>query len=173
MPDKILGFFNEHRYLSNFHITDVMFEGVLYPSSECAYQAAKTLDLAAREKFVGLSPKGSKKAGRDLTLRSDWETVKYEIMYQIVKDKFTRNEDLNKLLLGTGNAYLEETNTWGDKCWGVCRGVGSNNLGRILMRVRAEARGIKFVRCQGFGSCNQMVPETLPFCKECVDDDTN
>ena len=39
--DNIKGFFGGYRWLSNFHVCDVMFEGDLYPSSENAYQAAK------------------------------------------------------------------------------------------------------------------------------------
>ena len=31
---------------------------------------------------------------------------------------------------------LVEGNTWGDKVWGVCDGVGENNLGKTLMRIR-------------------------------------
>lgn len=33
---------------------------------------------------------------------------------------------------------LIEGNTWGDTFWGVCRGKGENNLGKILMRLRSE-----------------------------------
>jgi predicted NAD-dependent protein-ADP-ribosyltransferase YbiA (DUF1768 family) len=36
----------------------------------------------------------------------------------------------------TGDAELVEGNTWNDRFWGVCRGKGRNELGRILMRVR-------------------------------------
>jgi len=31
---------------------------------------------------------------------------------------------------------LEETNTWGDKYWGVCNGEGENQLGKLLMKIR-------------------------------------
>ena len=47
---------------------------------------------------------------------------------------------MSNKLLGTGDTYLEEGNTWNDTFWGVCNGVGENNLGRILMEVREELR---------------------------------
>jgi hypothetical protein len=37
----IHGFFGDYRWLSNFHSCPVYFDGLLYPSSENAYQAAK------------------------------------------------------------------------------------------------------------------------------------
>jgi len=43
-------------------------------------------------------------------------------------------------LLQTGDAKLVLNNKWNDKFWGVCRGVGENWLGKILMEVRDELR---------------------------------
>lgn len=59
-------------------------------------------------------------------------------MKDIVMAKFTQNEDLKEKLLSTGNTYLEEGNTWGDRIWGVVDGNGANLLGNILMNVRKE-----------------------------------
>lgn len=44
----------------------------------------------------------------------------------------------NGVIRKNGDAELIEGNTWGDRIWGVCDGVGENRLGKILMRVRAE-----------------------------------
>lgn len=49
-------------------------------------------------------------------------------MYDVVLSKFTHNPELKALLIKTGDAYLEETNTWHDTYWGVCNGKGLNNL---------------------------------------------
>lgn len=75
-------------------------------------------------------------------LRSDWEAVKVTVMEEIVRAKFTQNEDLKWRLLTTGDACLEEGNTWHDTFWGVDAktGEGLNHLGRILMKVRDELR---------------------------------
>ena len=61
-------------------------------------------------------------------------------MEDIVRAKFTQNEDLKWRLIGTGDADLEEGNTWHDTCWGVDAktGEGQNHLGKILMKIRAE-----------------------------------
>jgi hypothetical protein len=44
------------------------------------------------------------------------------------------------LLLATGDMELIEDNDWDDTYWGVCNGAGENNLGKLLMKIRAEAR---------------------------------
>jgi ribA/ribD-fused uncharacterized protein len=137
---QIKGFFGEYRFLSNFELGDVIYEGIKYPSSENAYQAAKSLDLEIRNQFVNISPNESKKLGQKIDVREDWEEVKYGIMYQIVLDKFSRNYELGDLLIETGDKYLEETNHWKDKVWGVCDGVGKNWLGKILMDVRTQIK---------------------------------
>lgn len=135
---NIKGFFVEYRFLSNFELGEVVFEGIKYPSSENAYQAAKSLNTDVRKKFINIEPGDSKKLGRKIIVRNDWEKVKYNIMYEIVLDKFTRNKNLGDLLVNTGDKYLEETNHWKDDVWGVCDGVGKNWLGRILMDVRSQ-----------------------------------
>lgn len=133
---EIVGFFGDYRWLSNFHLAPVEFEGLTYPSSEAAYQAAKTLDLDKREDFIHMTPSQTKKAGRQIKIREDWEDVKLTVMYDILLDKFTRNQDLQDKLLETGGANLEELNWWGDKYWGTCNGEGLNHLGKTLMKVR-------------------------------------
>ena len=93
-----------------------------------------------RKQFVNISPSESKKLSKKIDLREDWEEVKYKVMYDIVLDKFMRNRKLGDLLIETGDKYLEETNHWSDKIWGVCDGVGKNWLGKILMDVRTQIK---------------------------------
>lgn len=137
---NIKGFFDNYRFLSNFEPCDVLFDGIIYPSSENAYQAAKSLDTEVRKKFVDISSTESKKLGKIVEIRTDWNNIKLDIMYSIVFDKFTRNSKLGDQLIETGDKYLEETNYWKDTFWGVCNGVGKNWLGRILMDVRQQIR---------------------------------
>jgi ribA/ribD-fused uncharacterized protein len=137
---NIKGFFDNYRFLSNFEPCDVLFDGIIYPSSENAYQAAKSLDTEVRKKFVDISSTESKKLGKIVEIRTDWNNIKLDIMYSIVFDKFTRNSKLGDQLIETGDKYLEETNYWKDTFWGVCNGVGKNWLGRILMDVREQIR---------------------------------
>jgi hypothetical protein len=61
----------------------------------------------------------------------------------LLMQKFTRHPQLARELVGTGDAELVEGNTWGDEFWGVCNGRGSNQLGRLLMEVRALLRSLE------------------------------
>jgi ribA/ribD-fused uncharacterized protein len=140
-PARIDSFQGQYRFLSNFWPATVEFEGITYPDVEHAYQSAKTLDMSERRRIAALpTPAEAKHAGEALQLRPDWLTIKYNVMLQCVRFKFTHHPELAKLLLATGNAYLEEGNTWHDTIWGVYQGQGTNWLGKILMQVRSELR---------------------------------
>lgn len=140
MKEKISGFNGQWRFLSNFYETPITYEGVTYPSVENAYQAAKTINQDERIQFVKISSKEAKALGKKITTRQDWEAIKLKVMRDLVYEKFSRNRKLYSALVLTGDAYIEETNWWGDKFWGVCRGVGENNLGKILMSVREQIK---------------------------------
>ena len=136
---NIKGFYQEFRFLSNFEKCEIYFDNELYGSTEAAYMAGKSLNHYVRKQFSLLSsitPSEARKLGQVIELRSDWEQVKYDTMAAVVFDKFYRHKELRDKLLATGNKYLEETNHWNDCYWGVCNGVGENNLGKILMKVR-------------------------------------
>lgn len=140
MDKKINEFRNEHFFLSNFYMSPVTYDGITYTNNEAAFQAQKCSDKTEREAFAGLNPSEAKGKGRHVKLRSDWEYVKTDIMYEIVKAKFEQNPVLRIKLQGTGNCILEEGNTWGDKVWGTVNGKGRNRLGIILMKVRNELK---------------------------------
>lgn len=133
-------FRGEYYFLSNFYNAPVTYEGITYKNSEAAFQAAKCENTSDRAAFAELSASDAKRAGRRVKLRSDWESVKYEVMYDIIKQKFIQNDYLRTRLLDTGFAFLEEGNTWGDQIWGTVNGIGNNVLGVTLMRVREELR---------------------------------
>jgi ribA/ribD-fused uncharacterized protein len=133
-------FKDEYRFLSNFWMCPVQYEGYIYPSSEHAYMAAKTTDGIERRYIANLlSPIAAKAYGRQMKLRDGWEQMKYAVMLEILLDKFKRNTRLTQLLLDTGDQQLVEGNWWGDKIWGVClkTNQGENNLGKTLMQVRS------------------------------------
>ena len=139
--DKIECFKNEYRFLSNFYIVHFSWEGFIWSSSESAYQAAKSVDKTLYPDFSRLTPSESKKLGRRLVLREDWEYIKFDIMKDILFNKFSQNALIKKYLIDTNNAILEEGNHWNDRIWGVSpvgSGNGENNLGKILMNIRKE-----------------------------------
>lgn len=133
-------------FLSNFYDKPVTYGGITYANNEAAFQAQKVLDDAIKQKFTNLEPNEAKKLGRKVKLRPDWEEVKDDIMYQIVKAKFEQNPDLRRKLLATGNQELIEGNTWHDNHFGncscpKCRNTKKENvLGKILMKVREELK---------------------------------
>jgi hypothetical protein len=136
----INSFRGQYGFLSNFWGCLVLYEGLEYPSSEAAFQSAKTLNMETRKEFCRLDPKESKRIGSSILLRDDWNEVKDKVMYDIVKDKLFRNLDIRQRLFETGEEELVEGNNWNDTYWGVCNGVGQNKLGKILMKVRKELR---------------------------------
>lgn len=136
----IASFDGEYRFLSNFWMASVEYEGIVYPSSEHAYQAAKTLNKDIRSAFAQItSPGAIKKMGQTITLRPDWEDVKINVMRDIVTAKFEQNPELMEKLMATKGRELIEGNTWGDTFWGECPiGKGRNELGKILMSIRDD-----------------------------------
>lgn len=131
-------FRGKYYFLSNFYSAPVEYEGITYQNNEAAFQSAKVTDFEVRKKFANLDSSSAKRKGRHVRLRHDWEKVKFNIMYEIVKAKFEQNAHLKIYLLSTKDEHLEEGNSWGDKIWGTVSGKGQNNLGKILMRVRNE-----------------------------------
>ena len=154
---------------SNFSSHEVTYKGITYKNSEAAFQAQKFKDENVKRLFKSLDPSKAKALGRakiiflnpegeyyknklpsDIrkrsseftkhTMRLDWDKIKVEEMYQIVKNKFEQNKDIKELLLFTGERELIEGNTWGDRVWGQVDGKGLNFLGRILMQIRYELR---------------------------------
>lgn len=140
MKEVIDGFQGENRFLSNFFPAKVVLDGIEFPSVEHAYQAAKNFDIERRRRFATLTAGQAKREGQKTLKRPDWEQVKVNIMTNLVRDKFTNNKELREKLLATGDVELIEGNHWGDTFWGVCKGKGTNHLGKILMSVREGLR---------------------------------
>lgn len=140
--EKICGFFGTYFFLSNgkkCEIQDTQEENIVYPYSENAYQAAKFETTHIRQKFQYLDYKQAIELAWELRqyIRKDWNNSKLAEMKRVLTQKF-QHHSLQKKLLETGNKYLEETNHWKDTFWGVCEGIGENNLGKILMDIRAQ-----------------------------------
>ena len=139
--EVIREFIDAYSFLSNFYHCPVKYRNLIYLNAEAAFQAQKESCEKDKEQYTRMNPAQAKLVGRNCNLREDWEEIKEQTMYEIVSAKFTQNKNLAKLLLDTGDAYLEEGNWWHDTTWGVCNGVGENKLGKILMRVREELDG--------------------------------
>src|SRR5882724_1279408 len=85
----ITSFRGPHRFLSNFYPCKIVLETITYPSVEHAFQAAKTVDRCERV-MISKMPTAvqAKRAGRQATLRENWETLRVDIMHDLVTQKF-------------------------------------------------------------------------------------
>jgi len=137
---EILSFHGDHHFLSNFHSCQTIYKGVTFQNSEAAFQAQK--EPARAHEFANLEPGASKKLGFKVKLIPNWDKLKDQVMYDVVKAKFSQNPDLLTQLLATGDVHLEEGNTWRDRYWGTVNRCGQNKLGCILMRLRAEQKNL-------------------------------
>lgn len=134
-------FQGEYRFLSNFWPCQIRYEGRTYPSTEHAFQAAKTVKEEEKTLIQKAKSAGeAKKLGRYVTLRKDWGSRQLAIMEEVNWIKFTSDPYLRECLLLTGDEELQEGNSWGDIFWGVSGGRGQNHLGKILMHVRARLK---------------------------------
>ena len=135
---NIAGFVADYRWLSNYFLCRVEWEGRVYGSAEAAYHSGKYL-RAERDVFTNLDPDPARKLSRAKPYdTAAWEVRQVPTMREVVWAKFSQNPELAKKLLATGDRYLEETNWWGDSFWGVYRGEGQNLLGKIVMDTRAR-----------------------------------
>ncbi len=134
-----------HTALSNGYIEpDGSFVEREYHAARATHQEDADRIMACTEPF---GEGGSKKLGRAVPHREDWEEVRYQVMLVLVVRKFLDHPELAAELLGTGEALLVEGNTWHDQTWGDCRcgrpecaEPGLNLLGQILMSVREMLR---------------------------------
>ena len=90
-------FNGKYFFLSKFYPCYVYYKGVLYRSSEAAYQAQKCPDSNHKLYFSILSADESKKYARSIDIVDGWECSKDKIMYDIVSAKFLQNVSLLRL----------------------------------------------------------------------------
>lgn len=137
----ICAFKGQNAFLSNFYPSPMVFQGRTYATVEHAFQAFKMVTNEAHEQVRRATTAGrAKRIARAAERRADWDIIKNDVMLICLKEKFFKNEKLGLMLLSTGDSELIEGNTWDDTYWGVCKGVGLNNLGKLLMQVRQELR---------------------------------
>ena len=127
-------FKENYAFLSNMTFVDITFRGITYRSVENMYQAFKTADVAEHRKISRMNPYESKRYGRTLVIRDDWDTIKDRVMWEALCRKFSQPHF--RQALSHVSEPIVEDNYWGDTYWGVCKGVGANKLGRMLQHLR-------------------------------------
>lgn len=151
MNKTVERFSDEYAFLSNLYPYKKNLQGKIcrfivkyqnhnFDCVECAYQAAKCKNPDDMLIYQRLNGSEAKKFADTLpfTIREDWAEIKWNVMYDLVWQKFSQNEPLRAQLLATKNAEIIEGNTWGDVYWGICEGKGENHLGKILMKIREK-----------------------------------
>jgi ribA/ribD-fused uncharacterized protein len=123
-----------------------MIDGLRYRSVEHYFQAMKFPDHPEYQEAIRQAKKArdAKRMGKteDYATRVDWATHRDTVMMKALREKFSdRHPELKALLLGTGNAGLQDASPR-DNYWGIgSSGRGQNKLGVMLMALRDELRG--------------------------------
>lgn len=134
---------DEHNMLSNKFPCMVNFDGIDFPSAEAAFQSTRFPSRPGKMKFTCMHPFKAEYEGRRAKIRiPDWENKKNDFMYQVLCVKFS-DRKFRAALLDTGDEELVITNLNHEHEWGTCAcfrcgGLGKNNLGKMLMELRAE-----------------------------------
>jgi len=128
----------EYAWLSNFEecpVTDL--HGMVWPSAEHCYQAAKTKDPSYRDAVLDCtSAVIAKRFGATIKPRPDWDKIKVEVMRRILVAKFTQNPKFYSLLLNTEGCQLVHYAPW-DGFWGTGKwGRGEDIMGKLLTEMR-------------------------------------
>lgn len=142
MHEDILQFQGKYRWLSNFSNCVIVYNNVLYRSVEHAYMSAKSNNITWKE-FCQNTEEARlvKVASKKIKLIDNWDSIKVDIMYECLLQKY-KQEPYKMLLLNTGDCYIQEGNNWKDTFWGVdlLTGKGKNMLGVLIMKIRDEIR---------------------------------
>lgn len=142
----------ETRWLSNMTYVDIEHQGIVYPSTENFYHAIKydkddfcrEVDylITVRKYLAIIKPNEAKKYSRKHQMTNPkFEDNKLKIMLYAQRKKYFQ-EPFKSKLLDTGDCHIEEGNYHNDLYWGtdIKTRKGENNLGKIIMQVRAELR---------------------------------
>jgi ribA/ribD-fused uncharacterized protein len=141
-------FTSDNEEYSNFYPVEVQFEGIVYPSVEHAFVAAKSLNIMFRKEISEMPADSAglaKRKGRKVKLRPDWDLIKLRVMRELLDQKF-RQPKFKEKLLASGDAEIIEGNYWHDNYWGDCyckkciNIKGKNHLGRLIMKIREEIK---------------------------------
>jgi N-glycosidase YbiA len=133
-------FRGKYNFLSNFYPCQVEYEGMTYSTVEHAYQAAKFDDDELKKEIKNAETPGkSKRLAREYSehIRNDWNKIKVSVMYELLCEKFMKNETLKQKLINIDEPIVEH-NVWNDTFWGVCDGNGKNTLGKLLEKIKNE-----------------------------------
>ena len=132
--------------ISNFSAHSIIYKGIRFATVEHAYQWAKF----DSEKIKGViknaeSPIKAFELGKfyKSERKQNWDELKVEVLYEIIKEKVTQHEEVRNALLATSDEEIVE-DCPNDDFWGNgSSGKGQNQIGKILMKIREEIKNQK------------------------------
>jgi ribA/ribD-fused uncharacterized protein len=131
---------------SNFSRHAIKLDDRTWATTEHYFQAQKYVDTPRYDQIATAeTPRIAADLGRDrsLPIRPDWEQIKDEVMLRCVRAKVMQHPQIMQLLLSTGDAEIIEDSPI-DWYWGCGKdGIGKNMLGKILVIIRDELKGIQ------------------------------
>lgn len=136
-------FYNQwYDVLNNFSANAVEIDGVLYPTSEHAYQAAKCIDLDGKKEILSAkSPLLAKEVSNQKYKSAkdpDWNAKKLSVMESILRSKLAQHQEVREALIKSGDEEIAEDSPV-DSFWGSGKDRGGKNqLGKIWMKIRSE-----------------------------------
>jgi N-glycosidase YbiA len=115
-----------------------------FDTSEAAYHWFKFPHMPELQAFIraAMSAHDAFKMAEEYKARrrTDWDSVKVDVMRKILRAKADQHEYVRRKLLQTGTRELVE-NSWRDNFWGWGPNRdGQNMLGKLWMEIRAELR---------------------------------
>ena len=127
--------------LHNFSAHSIVYKGAVYPTVEHAYHSSKFDDVDIKKEIQQAgNPLLAYTLGQKYASarKSNWDEIKVNVLYEIIKEKVKQYDEVKNVLLSTGNDEIIEVNP-NDDFWGNgIDGNGQNNTGKILMRIRQE-----------------------------------
>ena len=151
------GIMSEAHPFSNWAPSPFNYEGIMYANLEQAYMYHKSVEnndvAAARAIRYTVNPRDIKTRGSSVKVidQDKWDNMKAGLMVNLVRAKFTQNDNLKKMLMDTKDKQLGETGR--DRFFSIglpltrkdvldtSKWTGANHLGLALQTVRDELRG--------------------------------
>lgn len=127
----------EHVCLNNYYNAEFDVNGRVYNTVEHYYQAHKFTNIEDFERIMRTStPAEAQMLAHEIGYdRENWSRVKDEVMWTALNAKFRQNEELKRVLVGTGDKRLVE-DSLSDRYWGGVLEGSLNKLGEMLMKLR-------------------------------------
>ena len=116
-----------------------------FRSTEAFFQAMKTKDEDLRHYIGSLSAFEARAAGKRVTLRRDWDSIKIDVMLYALERRWKYDVKFRKALMATEGPIVHY-NHWNDNFWGHCTCENCKSkqkhdmLGKLLTHLRDVKR---------------------------------